>query len=84
MKYFEYKTILIDRRGMFTTKTLDPSRIDKALNQLGYHGWELVSIVQATADCSGVNGLVCVLKRCSNTKYAQKHKELAIGRPYSR
>ena len=79
MKYFEYKTIVIPSKGMFSSKRVDTYKIDKVLNDLGKEGWELVTAIQTTAACSGVDGLLCTLKRCSYTKYTIKHQKLVLA-----
>lgn len=43
MKRFEYKTLEIKLKGTWGTK-FDTVEIDKALNELGSQGWELVSV----------------------------------------
>ncbi len=45
MEKWEYKTIIIDREGIFRTKF----EIDENLNEMGNEGWELVSIVSPVA-----------------------------------
>jgi hypothetical protein len=59
---WEYKTLKFGTKGIFGGK-VDESALDKALNEIGRQGWELVSML-ATSQAQGQSrDLIAVFKR---------------------
>ncbi len=48
MKRFEYKTVIIEATGFWSTK-FPPEDIDRTLNEYGRGGWELVCVESYTS-----------------------------------
>ncbi|MEZ6143467.1 MAG: DUF4177 domain-containing protein [Zavarzinella sp.] len=63
MRRWEYKTIKFEAEGFWQGGKIDATRLEAALTQLGAVGWELVTIVTATAGQGWTKDIVAVLKR---------------------
>ena len=62
MKRYEYKTQVIDAKGLWGGK-IDVDEFNSALNELGRDGWELVGTTASNEAYGRTAGIICVFKR---------------------
>lgn len=59
---WEYKTIKIESKGLFK-KIIDEEKLQMTINDLGLHGWELISTANFAAHYGGTAFILCFFKR---------------------
>lgn len=62
MKKYEYRTKLIDAKGMWGGK-VSVSDFNQMLNESGQDGWELVSMTDSNQGGGSTRWIICVFKR---------------------
>jgi hypothetical protein len=62
MEKFEYKTIFTDAKGVLGGK-VDQYAFERALNEMGQQGWELVSSVPAAQSYGSTRWIISIFKR---------------------
>ena len=60
---WEYRTVKVAAKGWLMGGNLDEAELDQMLNELGDHGWELVSIVATSKGHGQTRDVAAVLKR---------------------
>ncbi len=62
MKKYEYKTQVIDAKGLFGGK-IDAGDFNNSLNDAGRDGWELVGTTASNEAYGRTASIICVFKR---------------------
>ena len=62
MDQFEYKVVAYDTKGFFGGN-VEVHQIEDQLNELGNHGWEMVSCTSTTQSYGATKSIVCMFKR---------------------
>ena len=62
MKRFEYKTIVVETKGMFGGK-MDADSFSQILNEMGINGWELAEAIASNRDLGSTAHIICIFVR---------------------
>ncbi len=62
MKKYEYRTQVMDAKGLFGGK-IDVGDFNNSLNELGREGWELVGTTASNEAAGRTGSFICVFKR---------------------
>ena len=62
MKKFEYRTKIIDAKGMWGGK-VNLSEFDKTINEMGNDGWEMVTTTASNEAYGSTRYIICIFKR---------------------
>ena len=62
MKRYEYKTMVLDAKGMWGGK-IDAAGFDFTLNAMGRDGWELVNATASNQAYGSTRYVICIFKR---------------------
>lgn len=67
MRRWEYKTFKFEASGFWIGGRIDADQMEHTLTNLGAEGWELVTVVAATAGQGYTKDMVAILKRPVDT-----------------
>ena len=60
---WEYKTEIINAKGVFSSGKFHSEELDQKLNEMGKLGWELVNIATSNKGYGESRALIAVFKR---------------------
>ena len=60
---WDYRSLLVETKGVFARGVIDVSALDGALAEFGNAGWELVAVVPVSDGNVGTARLLCTFKR---------------------